>query len=123
MPGLLYANLSSEKVDLAPSSDVAEGAGIDGRAARGADLPITLDRLAADRAGHPQVLAAVGAESEARAPGFSTASELIAAVNALRAARGLPAYQPNPILMGLSQPVKQDREKSMRMREYCPLSS
>jgi uncharacterized protein YkwD/LysM repeat protein len=36
-------------------------------------------------------------------PSRSTAYELIDAVNALRADHGLPAYQPNSILMGISQ--------------------
>lgn len=42
------------------------------------------------------------AESVA-APQFSTASELIDAVNSLRATNGLPPYQPNSILMSLAQ--------------------
>ncbi len=37
------------------------------------------------------------------APDLSTASELIAAVNALRAQNGLPAYNPHPILMQIAQ--------------------
>jgi uncharacterized protein YkwD/LysM repeat protein len=43
------------------------------------------------------------AESTAHAPDFSTASELISAVNALRADHGLPPYQVNSILMGIAQ--------------------
>ena len=39
----------------------------------------------------------------AAAPYFSTATELIDAVNALRASNGLPAYAPNSILMGTAQ--------------------
>ncbi|MBI4731810.1 MAG: LysM peptidoglycan-binding domain-containing protein [Chloroflexi bacterium] len=39
----------------------------------------------------------------APAPDLSTAYELIDAVNALRAERGLPAYTPNPILMSIAQ--------------------
>jgi len=42
------------------------------------------------------------AESVA-APQISTASELIDAVNTLRAANGLPPYTPNSILMGIAQ--------------------
>ncbi|MCX6037133.1 MAG: LysM peptidoglycan-binding domain-containing protein, partial [Chloroflexi bacterium] len=42
------------------------------------------------------------AESVA-APQISTASELIDAVNALRASYGLPPYTPNSILMGIAQ--------------------
>ena len=37
------------------------------------------------------------------APALSDASEVIDAVNALRATYGLPAYQPNSILMGIAQ--------------------
>jgi uncharacterized protein YkwD len=37
------------------------------------------------------------------APAGSTASDLIDAVNSLRATYGLPAYQPNSILMGIAQ--------------------
>ena len=37
------------------------------------------------------------------APARSTASDLIDAVNALRATYGLPAYKPNSILMGIAQ--------------------
>lgn len=36
-------------------------------------------------------------------PALSAASEVIDAVNALRATYGLPAYQPNSILMGIAQ--------------------
>jgi uncharacterized protein YkwD len=39
----------------------------------------------------------------AAGPDLSTASELIAEVNALRAGRGLPAYNPHPILMQIAQ--------------------
>jgi uncharacterized protein YkwD/LysM repeat protein len=45
---------------------------------------------------------AVRAESAA-APHFSTAAELIEAVNALRASDGLPPYTVNSILMGIAQ--------------------
>src|SRR5512136_1524908 len=36
-------------------------------------------------------------------PNISTPSELIDAVNAFRASRGLPPYTPNSILMGIAQ--------------------
>jgi uncharacterized protein YkwD len=41
--------------------------------------------------------------SPVQAPAFSTGSELIAAVNALRATYGLAPYQANSILMGVAQ--------------------
>ncbi len=47
----------------------------------------------------PQTVRAESASS----PDLSTASELIEAVNALRASYGLPAYTPNSILMGIAQ--------------------
>jgi uncharacterized protein YkwD/LysM repeat protein len=43
------------------------------------------------------------AEVPARQPSFSTASELINAVNSLRATYGLAPYQTNSILMGIAQ--------------------
>ena len=43
------------------------------------------------------------AESSVPAPRFSTAAELIDAVNALRVSHGLAAYQSNSILMGIAQ--------------------
>jgi uncharacterized protein YkwD len=43
------------------------------------------------------------AESSARLPTYSSASELIGAVNALRATYGLAPYQTNPILMSIAQ--------------------
>ncbi len=43
------------------------------------------------------------AGSTAHAPSFSTAAELIAAVNALRATYGLAPYQTNSILMSIAQ--------------------
>ncbi len=43
------------------------------------------------------------AESAARQPTFSTASDLISAVNAKRATFGLASYQTNSILMGVAQ--------------------
>jgi uncharacterized protein YkwD len=43
------------------------------------------------------------ARSSTRLPDYSTASELIGAVNALRAANGLAPYQPNSILMSIAQ--------------------
>jgi uncharacterized protein YkwD len=46
---------------------------------------------------------AAQAKSAAHAPHFSTAYELIDAVNALRAAHGLAPYQSNSILMGIAQ--------------------
>ena len=45
----------------------------------------------------------VQAESPLKAPDFSTAFELIDAVNALRASHGLAPYQTNSILMGVAQ--------------------
>jgi uncharacterized protein YkwD len=45
----------------------------------------------------------VQAGTTAFAPRASTADELIGAVNTLRASKGLPAYQVNPILMGIAQ--------------------
>jgi uncharacterized protein YkwD len=43
------------------------------------------------------------AETSQRLPAFSSGSELIAAVNALRATYGLAPYQTNSILMGIAQ--------------------
>jgi uncharacterized protein YkwD len=43
------------------------------------------------------------ARSSTRLPDYSTASELIGVVNALRAANGLAPYQPNSILMSIAQ--------------------
>jgi uncharacterized protein YkwD len=43
------------------------------------------------------------AKSPARQPAFSTANDLISAVNALRATYGLAPYQANSILMGVAQ--------------------
>jgi uncharacterized protein YkwD len=45
---------------------------------------------------------AAHAETES-SPNFSTSAELIEAVNVLRISKGLPAYQPDSILMGLAQ--------------------
>ncbi|MFH1524666.1 MAG: CAP domain-containing protein [Chloroflexota bacterium] len=46
---------------------------------------------------------AAQAEAPVSAPSFSTASELISAVNALRALKGLAPYQTNSILMSIAQ--------------------
>lgn len=46
---------------------------------------------------------AAQAKSSARLPTYSSASELIGAVNALRASYGLAPYQTNPILMSIAQ--------------------
>ncbi len=46
---------------------------------------------------------AAQADSSARLPMYSSASELIGAVNALRATYGLAPYQTNPILMSIAQ--------------------
>ncbi|MFH1524669.1 MAG: CAP domain-containing protein [Chloroflexota bacterium] len=46
---------------------------------------------------------AAQAEAPVSAPNFSSASELISAVNALRASNGLPPYQTNSILMSIAQ--------------------
>jgi uncharacterized protein YkwD len=43
------------------------------------------------------------AESSEHLPSFSSASELISAVNALRSTYGLAPYHPNSILMGIAQ--------------------
>jgi uncharacterized protein YkwD/LysM repeat protein len=44
-----------------------------------------------------------GAKSTALHPSFSTANELVSAVNAQRASSGFPAYQANTILMSIAQ--------------------
>ena len=46
---------------------------------------------------------AAQANSDTPLPAFSTATELINAVNALRSTYGLAAYQPNSILMSVAQ--------------------